>query len=151
MADPVDDTLQSFGISSSTSKQLFREHATIVELPKNLDIFVEGKKNHSEYLLISGVAHRYNISDKGDIVTTGFYLSKSVVTPHFARTSEGKNLFSLQTLTDVVLAEIPVAKLDELRATNQEFHDFGQRVVERELSRAVLVEVALRSFRACLD
>ncbi|WP_247237173.1 Crp/Fnr family transcriptional regulator [Telluribacter sp. SYSU D00476] len=148
MADTVDHLLQSFGISSSTSKQLFREQATIIELPKNVDIFIEGKKNYSEYLMISGVAHRYNNSDKGDSVTTGFYLSHSVITPHFARTSEGKSLFSLQTLTDAVLAEIPVEKLDELRTTNKEFRDFGQRVVERELSTAVLVEVALRSFSA---
>lgn len=128
--------------------QLFREKARIIELQKNTVVFVEGKKNSSEYLLVSGIAHRYNLSDKGDMVTTGFYLPESVITPHFARTNRGKSIFSLQTLTDAVLAEIPVAELDGLRSDNKEFHDFGQRVIEKELSTSVLLEVTFRSFNA---
>jgi CRP-like cAMP-binding protein len=148
MTDKLDELLKGFGINSPSSMQLFREKARIIELQKNTVVFVEGKKNSSEYLLVSGIAHRYNLSDKGDMVTTGFYLPESVITPHFARTNRGKSIFSLQTLTDAVLAEIPVAELDGLRSDNKEFHDFGQRVIEKELSTSVLLEVTFRSFNA---
>ena len=148
MNDQLSTLLTDFGIISAFSKQLFLDKADVVELPKNQIIFAEGKKNHFEYVLISGVAHRYNISDKGDTVTTGFYMLKSVITPHFARTNNGKSIFSLQCLTDVVLAEILVTDLDNLRCTNKEFNDFGQRIMETELARTFYNETVFRSFNA---
>jgi CRP-like cAMP-binding protein len=148
MTDKLSDILTDFGIISAFSKQLFLDKADIIELPKNHNIFLEGKKNRFEYVLISGVAHRYNISDKGDMVTTGFYMSKSVITPHFARTNNGKNIFSLQTLTDVIIAEILVTDLDNLRYTNKEFNDFGQRIIETELARTFYSEAVFRSYNA---
>ena len=84
MAETLNEILNHFGISSPASKKMFEEKYVIKELPKNKNIFVEQKKNEYEYFLISGVTHRYNISDKGEIVTTGFYMGKSVITPHFA-------------------------------------------------------------------
>ncbi|WKW45460.1 hypothetical protein P3875_06625 [Myroides sp. JBRI-B21084] len=108
MAEILDNILNDFGITSTFSRQLFKDKASLKEYSKSKEIFAEGKKNELEYLLISGVLHRYNISDKGEIVTTGFYMPKSVITPHFARTNKGKNIFSLQTLTDTVIVEIPV-------------------------------------------
>ena len=148
MNDKLLDILNEFGIVSIFSQQLFLDKADVVELPKNHNIFLEGKKNHFEYILISGVVHRYNISDKGDVVTTGFYMSKSVITPNFARTNNGKSIFSLQTLTDVVLAEILVTDLDNLRYTNKEYSDFGQRIMEAELARTFYNEAVFRSFNA---
>ena len=127
---------------------MFQDKSTLKEYSKSKDIFVGGKKNKLEYLLISGVLHRYNISDKGNIVTTGFYMSKSVITPHFARTNNGKNIFSLQTLTDAVIAEIPVKELDNLRYNNKEFHEFGQRILETELTQSFFKEVVYRSYNA---
>lgn len=109
---------------------------------------MEGKKNELEYLLISGVLHRFNISDKGEIVTTGFYMPKSVITPQFARTNKRKNIFSLQTLTDAEIAEISVKDLDNLRYNNKEFHDFGQRILENELTLTFFNEVVYRSYNA---
>lgn len=148
MTDKLDQLLAGLGISSPWSRQLFREHATLTALQKGTDVFVEGKRNNCEYLLLSGVLHRYNVSEKGDMVATGFYLSGSVIMPHFARTSKGKSLFSLQASTDVVLAAIPVSTLDQLRADHTDFHEFGQRVVERELAAAVQLEIIFRSFNA---
>lgn len=145
MRDLLYDLLSHFGIVAPADRQLFTESAKVVTLQKHTDIFTEGKKNSNEYLLVSGVAHRYNISEKGDAITTGFYLSPSVITPHFARTKGGKSLFSLQALTEVVLAEIPVATLDHLRSTHEAFYVFGQRVVEKELSLSLQWEVAFRS------
>ena len=148
MNNQLSNLLHDFGIVSTCAQQLFLDKANVVELPKNHTVFLEGKKNHFEYVLISGVAHRYNISDKGDMVTTGFYMSKSVIAPNFARTNNGKSIFSLQTLTDVVLAEIPVTDLDHLRYTNQEFNEFGQRIFETELARMFYNEMVSRSFNA---
>jgi len=82
------------------------------------------------------------------MVTTGFYMSKSVITPNFARTNNGKSIFSLQTLTDDVLAEILVTDLDNLRYTNKEYSDFGQRIMEAELARTFYNEAVFRSFNA---
>lgn len=148
MAEILDNILNDFGITSTFSRQLFKDKATLKEYSKSKEIFVEGKKNELEYLLISGVLHRYNISDKGEIVTTGFYMPKSVITPHFARTNKGKNIFSLQTLTDTVIVEIPVNELDNLRYNNKEFHEFGQRVLEKELAQTYFNEVVFRSYNA---
>ena len=124
MTHILENILNDFGVTSTFSKLLFIEKTTINEYAKSTDIFVEGKRNELEYLLISGVLHRFNISDKGEIVTTGFYMPKSIITPHFARTNKGKNIFTLQTLTDAVIAEISVKDLDNLRSKNNEFHDF---------------------------
>jgi len=148
MNEELSDILNDFGIISAFSKQLFLDKADVVELPKNHNIFLEGKRNHFEYVMISGVAHRYNISDKGVTVTTGFYMPKSVITPNFARTNNGKSIFSLQTLTDVVIAEILVTELDNLRYTNKEYSDFGQHIMEAELARTFYNEAVFRSFNA---
>ncbi|HAY3551621.1 Crp/Fnr family transcriptional regulator [Elizabethkingia meningoseptica] len=148
MIKKLNTTLDKFQIISAFSKQLFADRSEIIELSKNQDIFLEGKKNQSEYLLLSGAVHRYNISEKGDMVTTGFYMSESVITPHFARTSKGKSIFSLQTLTDAVIAEIPVKELDNMRLTNKEFNAFGLRIVEKELAGNFYNEVVFRSYNA---
>lgn len=145
MNEILHSILQEFGITSSFSQALFLEKSTLKSYPKFKDIFSEGRRNDREYILLSGVLHRYNLTEKGDIVTTGFYLPHSIITPHFARTAKGKSIFSLQTLTDVSLAEIPVPDLDNLRQNNKEFHEFGQHVLEREISRAYLGEVVFRT------
>jgi CRP-like cAMP-binding protein len=148
MKDILDNILYDFGITSIFSRQLFQIKSTLKNYTKNKNIFVEGKKNKLEYFLISGVLYRYNISDKGNIVTTGFYMPKSIITPHFARTNKSKNIFSLQTITDAVIAEIPVEELDDLRYNNKEFHDFGQCILETELTQTFFNEVVYRSYNA---
>jgi len=148
MTETLDKILNHLGISSTASKKLFKDKSVIKELPKNKDIFVERKKNEFEYFLISGVTHRYNISDKGEIVTTGFYIGQSVITPHFARTNMSKSIFSLQSLTDIVLAEIPVVELNNLRNSNREFQEFGQKTIETELTKTFYNEVVFRSYSA---
>lgn len=148
MNEVLDKILNENGIKSPENRKLFRELAAIKTYSKNREVLAEGKKNDMEYLLLSGVLHRYNISDKGDIITTGFYLPGSVITPHFARTTSGKNIFNLQALTELNLVEIPVEVLDKLRTEYAEFREFGQRVLETELSRTFFNEVIYRSYNA---
>jgi CRP-like cAMP-binding protein len=148
MTEILDGILNEYGIVSEFSRQLFRAKTVITEYSKSQILFTESKKNEFEYLLISGILHRFNISDNGEIVTTGFYIPKSVITPHFARTNNGKSIFSLQALSDVVIAEISVKELDNLRVVNNEIHEFGQRVLERELTNTFFNEVVSRSYSA---
>ncbi len=75
-------------------------------------------------------------------------MPQSVVTPHFARTNKGKNIFGIQTITDVVVIEIPVKEMDNLRYTNEEFHEFGQRILESELSQTYFNEIVYRTYNA---
>lgn len=148
MTNHFDEILTGFGFVSSLSRQQFVNHAQVLEFTKNQEIFAEGKKNTFEYLLLSGISHRYTFTDLGEMVTTGLYVAPAVITPHFARTSQGKSMFSLQSLTEVVLAAIPVAELDRLRSSLAEFRDFGQRVIEQELVQSIQQEVTFRSFSA---
>lgn len=135
MSQELTSILHDYGIVSPHAQQLFLEKSAIVELPKNHHLFSEGKKCSHEYLLISGVAHRYNTLSNGQKLTTGFYLPKSVITPHFVRTNKRKSLFSLQALTPVRFAEISVTELDALRNNFKEFTEFGQRILEAELTK----------------
>lgn len=141
-------TLHELGIKSESSKKLFIEQSVIKQYPKNTTLFFEQKKNEKEYLLLEGVLFRYNIDDKGNNVTTGFYMAQTVITPHFARTINGQSLFTLETLTDVCLVEIPVSALNNLRSNNLEINRFGQKIVESELLNNLYNDIANRSYSA---
>ncbi len=62
MTNILDNILNNFGIATTFSRQLFKDKSTLKEYTKSKNIFDEGKKNELEYLLISGVLHKYNIS-----------------------------------------------------------------------------------------
>lgn len=141
-------TLHELGIKSESSKKLFIEQSVIKQYQKSTTLFFEQKKNEKEYLLLEGVLFRYNIDDKGNIVTTGFYMAQTVITPHFARTINGQSLFTLETLTDVCLIEIPVSALNNLRSNNLEINRFGQKIVESELLNNLYNDIANRSYSA---
>lgn len=148
MAKKYTDILFDLGIGSTTAQQLFWEHATLVERPKTTTVFAAGKKNDKEYIILAGIVQRFIEQEGSSPVTTGFFVAPAVVTPHFARTHRGKSLFSLQALTDVVAAEIPVAALDALRTEYPEFRAFGQRVLEGALVAALHAEAAWRASTA---
>lgn len=148
MPERLSKILTELGIVSDDSRQQFIQKTSIKTFPKNAIIFSENKPNNSEFLLIEGVLHRFNETDKGDLVTTGFYLNQTVITPHFARIRNNKSIFSLQALTEIIIAEIPVNELDYLRHTNQEFARFGQNVVEKELSKTFFYQSIERSYSA---
>jgi CRP-like cAMP-binding protein len=108
----------------------------------------EGKQSDQEYFLLDGILHRFTGTESGDVITTGFYSGPAIVTPDFARTSDQKNIFSLQAPTDSKVAAIPAHKLDVLRISNPEIRRWGQKVVEQELKRAFLHETRFRSSSA---
>ncbi len=68
----INEILIKHGVTSALSRKLFIDRITCKVYSKSSNLFVEGKKNDYEYILISGVLHRYNFSDQGVMVTTGF-------------------------------------------------------------------------------
>jgi CRP-like cAMP-binding protein len=144
----LEEVLTQSGIISAKGKKLFAEKATQKMFPKNALILLENKKDEMEYLVLDGVLHRYNTDSSGKSITTGFYMAGTIITPHFARTNKGKSLFNLQALTEVTFVQIPVKELDILRGTYAEFREFGQYIVERELTQLFLTETIFRSSTA---
>jgi len=148
ISDNILKTLTTFGLQSIQTQNLFLESCVLKSYNKNDIIFSEDKKNNNEYFLFEGVLQRFNANENGENVTTGFYLQNAVITPHFARTIKGKNIFSLQALTEVQIGEVPVAIFDNLRFGNKDFQHFGQHVIEQELSKNILTDIAYRSSNA---
>ncbi len=140
--------LIGYGFHSSEARDLFLSKCTIKSYNKNEIIFSEGKNNENEYCLLEGLVHRFNTNEQGDQVTTGFYIEQSVITPHFARTLKGKSLFSLQALAETQMAEFPVAIFNELRYAHKDFQAFGQKVIEAEISKNILTDIAYRTSTA---
>lgn len=136
------------GLKTDSSQQLLWSKCQLHELNKMQLIFSKDKANEFEYILVDGILHRFNMNDKGEIITTGLYMGPRVITPHFARTVNNKNIFSLQALTNVVLLEIPVKQLDELRYNVPEFRLFGQAVLENELAANLKTDIDYRSLTA---
>jgi CRP-like cAMP-binding protein len=143
-----DQFLLSFGIENKSTLKLVRDKVLFKSYPKHTVLIAEDKMNSLEYIGIKGVLHRYNENEEGKQVSTGFYISNQVVTPHFARTIHGKSLFSLETLTDCLIAEIEVKDLDELRYSNSDIRAFGQRVLEIELKSNLVNAIQFRNMTA---
>jgi len=107
-----------------------------------------GWGNYSEYFLLDGIVHRYSLVEKGDFITTGFYVGPAIISPNFSRTSGQKSIFSLQVLVESTIAQISVKKLDELRDSDKEIRRWGQKVIEHELKKYFSYEVRFRSCNA---
>lgn len=148
MEKRLDCSLQLLGIKTEEARILFTSHATVREYDKGDVIFQEKRSNSTEYVLLEGILHRYNSNHQGLLVTTGFYLAADAITPHFARTINGKSLFSLEALTKSIVAEIPVEDLNRLRSINPELNDFGVRVVSNELLNNLQEDIVNRSTSA---
>jgi CRP-like cAMP-binding protein len=140
--------LKTVDIHSQQTIKLFEDGCIIKEYSKNEILFTVNKSNNKEYFLLEGVIHRFNLNQKGEAITIGFYKSFAVITPHFSRVINGKSLFSVQTLTDCVIAEIDVTHFDKLRYSNEDFRNFGNRILADELSKNIYNEVIFRSLNA---
>ncbi len=128
--------------------QQITNECEIKAFQKQQHIAETGNVDLNEYFLLDGIVHRYTFAEEGEFITTGFYMSPTIITPNFARTSDQKSIFSLQALIPSVIAFIPVDKLDELRNSTPEIRRWGQRVVERELKIAFFHETVFRSSSA---
>jgi CRP-like cAMP-binding protein len=130
------------------SLKMILDHCGIRNLKGDEYLLKEGKSDGNEYFLLEGLMQRNILNHKGENITTGFYLTGTVLTPHFARTINGKSIFNIQALTDASLAELPVEMLDSLRFAYSDIRSFGLKVLERELLNSLSSEVSHRSMNA---
>ncbi|MGJ1283571.1 Crp/Fnr family transcriptional regulator [Sphingobacterium spiritivorum] len=144
----LEHLLNKHGIKSSLSKQMFYEKCKIRTLVKGSAVFFEGKVNNSEYVLLSGILHRYNSCEKENVVTTGFYIPKALITPHFLRTKNNKSIFGLHAVTDVVIAEISLKEYKRLRKLFKEFEAFERHYIQEEILHISHNKVFLRCYDA---
>ncbi|MCB0545665.1 MAG: Crp/Fnr family transcriptional regulator [Saprospiraceae bacterium] len=141
-------TIGNYAGLKPASLALMLDHCSVRTLPKEAHLSRIGKPDSMEYFLLEGVLHRYVDNELGDPVSTGFYLGKMVLTPHFARTIAGKSIFNVQALTAFVLAEMPVKVRDSLRYSYQDIQGFGLKVDEQELLTSLSGDMAHRSLGA---
>ncbi len=133
---------------SGPSLKLMVENVIIQEINKDDYVTREHKQNTYEYFLLDGILQSTIVNDEGESITTGFYNSGMVLTPHFARTIKGRSIFNLQALTDTLLAEMPVTVLDSLRYSFSDIKQFGLKVVEQELLKTIQHDISFRAMSA---
>jgi CRP-like cAMP-binding protein len=140
--------LQDFLPVSPNTISLVINSGEIVNYERGNVVIYEKKYNAFEYFQLEGIAHRYNLDADAQQITTGIYQAPTVITPHFARTTDSKSIFCLQALTDCTFLRIPIGTFDELRNTHEQLRAFGQRVSEREFIHLLNYEVLFRTYSA---
>ncbi|MCX2739069.1 Crp/Fnr family transcriptional regulator [Pontibacter anaerobius] len=141
-------TVLRYSEVSRASLDRLTERCQVHRVAHAQHLIQENTRERHEYFLVEGIAHRYNITESGAKVTTGFYFPRTTLTPHFARTSRDASLFAVQAITDVTVFKVEVGDMDQLRGACADLRLFGERVVEEELSRVLQYEVAFRSMSA---
>jgi CRP-like cAMP-binding protein len=137
--------LNDYSPIDESSAGLILEAGTVESYRKNEVIFHERRFNAFEYFQLEGVSHRYNMDEDNHMLTTGIYKDEVVITPHFARTTNGQSIFSMQALADCTFLKVPAGIFSELREQNVQLRNFGRAVVEREFVRNMNFEVLFRS------
>jgi hypothetical protein len=140
--------LNNYSPASQATVKLISDSGSLQVFKKNDIIIAEKRYNAFEYFQVEGISHRYNTDVEQQILTTWIYSNEIVITPHFARTSNGQSIFSLQALTDCLYFKVPIGTFDELRERHQQVRAFGQRVVEKEFIKNLNYEVLFRSYTA---
>lgn len=124
------------------------ESGSMEKVKKNEIVFQENRFEAFEYFQLEGVSHRYNLDEDMQALTTGIYQGETVITPHFARTTNGQSIFTLQALMDGVYLKIPAGLFREISDQNQQIRMFGRAVIEKEFTRSLNFEILFRSFNA---
>ena len=140
--------LNAYSPVGSTAVDLIFENGSVETSMKNEIVFHEKWFNAFEYFQLDGVSHRFNVDDALQPLTTGIYQNEIVITPHFARTTNGQSIFSLQALTDCIYLKVPAGIFRDISGQNQQISMFGRAVVEKEFIRSLNFEVLFRSFNA---
>lgn len=138
-------TLLRYHPLSDEEVALIADSGEVHDYDKNEIIITAGRYNAYEYFQLSGISHRYNQDEEQKKVTTGIYCEQEVITPHFARTRNNQSIFSLQAITPCQYVQVAIGSFDNLRLSNPNIRDFGQRVVEKEFRSNLQFEVLFRS------
>jgi hypothetical protein len=140
--------LNAYAPVGSSAVDLIFENGSVETSRKNEIVFHEKRFNAFEYFQLDGISHRFNVDDDLQSLTTGIYQNEIVITPHFARTTNGQSIFSLQALTDCIYLKVPAGTFHEISEQNKQIRMFGRAVVEKEFTRSLHFEVLFRSFNA---
>ena len=148
LADRLGPILRRYADVSAEAVELVVQQATVRDLARNELLAKAGGADTHEYFILEGVLHRSVLGQQGEPLTSAFHVEGTVITPHFARTRAGKSLFTIEALTPVQLAAVPVADFDRLRYSSKDMQLFGMRVVERELMESLQRSTAFRESSA---
>jgi len=144
----LQNILTQFAPISNATLDLIIQSGNFQSYKKNEIVFSEKRYDAFEYFQIEGISHRFNKDDEDVVITTGIYSGGDVITPNFARTSNGQSIFSLQALTECVYLKIPIGIFDDVRKREPQVWTLGQRIVESEFVKHLNFEVLFRSYAA---
>lgn len=148
MQTRISETIQFISPLSNQSIELIQSIITIKNLEKNQVFTERGKNNSSEYFLLDGICKSYLHNPEGEEITLSFFTSKSILSPHTTRSSEGKSLLNFKALTPITLGVLDASRFENLMIENLEIREFGNTVLRNELSNKVKKEIGLASLTA---
>ena len=107
----------------------------------------QGEEAASEFVVLDGRVVS-NIGDQsGRMVCVGFHKGPVVITPHLARSRDGKSLVSLEVTKDATVAFMDASKLIELMLQSGEIRAWANAFLRSELSRKTDREWCLAALR----
>ena len=130
-------------IPAEIAEEVFKS-GRVEPYAKDEIVFHEKRFSEFEYFQLEGLSHRYIFDSTSNKLTTGIYEGQIVITPHFGRTNEAQNIFSLQTLSDSSYFIIPVKEFEALRSKYKQVEHFAQAVVATEYKRMMNLEILFR-------
>ncbi len=108
----------------------------------------QGEVDEIEYLLLSGRARSLVRDADGREVTLGLFDGPMILPPNLARTSKGLSLVDIETLDDVVVAKLSTQKLMKKMVQSTEIRDWGNQIMQNELTAKVEREWCLAALPA---
>lgn len=108
----------------------------------------QGEVDEIEYLLLSGRARSLVRDADGREVTLGLFNGPMILPPNMARTSKGLSLVEIETLDDVVVAKLSTQKLMKMMVQSTEIRDWGNQIMQNELTAKVEREWCLAALPA---
>lgn len=103
---------------------------------------------HSEYLLLKGIARTFLLNTEGEEITLSFFEDNSVLPPFVTRTANGKSLLYCEVICDCTFAKINAKAFESLMIANLEIREFGNTVLRQELLHKVNKEIRMASWSA---
>lgn len=121
---------------SSFETQLFGKGDLIVK---------EAKRNVTEFIVIKGICRSYVLSPEGKEISLSFFMEGEPVSPNLIRTNNEISILNIQALTDVEVVSFTTKHLMNLMTSNNEFRQWANRVLQRELMQKVEKELGQAS------
>lgn len=104
---------------------------------KGASIVDQGALAGDEIILLEGSAAARIYDGVGGDVCVGLFVGPCIVTPTIARNGDGRSLVSLEAVTDVLIAQMASAALNEAMVADAAVREWGNGVLRAELARKV--------------